>query len=553
MKKIRIISIGLIVTLLSSCSLYDSLASQNSSINLSESSQSSSVNSSNGSSTNSSSHTSNTSKDSNESTNTSSNTGNSSSGNNSSSSISSSTSSSSKDEIIENQTFVVNGANDIDQERFYREFYDYNSDIEITLKFTNNAIYKLAKYSEDSIKKEMYHPCDLKIKMNTNTYIFNESGARMKGNTSRNPNFVNKDGTFNAPIHFKISVSQTFDDAEDNDYYIRDWEDSDLRKERKKRRIGDAKKFDIKYNKNEDYTFTKQIYAYYCYAQEGMVSQKNNLVKVNIESESDSMTYLYELQECIDSEFIERRYSEEEASGNLYKCTYTDKGGADLTNYNNDKIGIELGNYHPPYDLKTNDDEPDHSVLKNLIDTLNNDTRPVSEFKSTFDSIVDADAFIKFAAMSWVIGNPDDLRNNYNNYYMYFNSSNDKAIFIPYDYDRCFGIMKDWEVHMEEIPCFTTKQNNGGSRTWQKNPLYWRTIISTTDTSVDYSTKWPVISEYQERYNELCLEYANKYLDADKYKEFNDQFVYSQKDITKAGANNLTFAAYAERKLQNFN
>ena len=53
MKKIRIISIGLIVTLLSSCSLYDSLASQNSSINLSESSQSSSVNSSNGSSTNS--------------------------------------------------------------------------------------------------------------------------------------------------------------------------------------------------------------------------------------------------------------------------------------------------------------------------------------------------------------------------------------------------------------------------------------------------------------------------------------------------------------------
>ena len=82
----------------------------------------------------------------------------------------------------------------------------------------------------------------------------------------------------------------------------------------------------------------------------------------------------------------------------------------------------------------------------------------LSEFKSTFDSIVDADAFIKFAAMSWVIGNPDDLRNNYNNYYMYFNSSNDKAIFIPYDYDRCFGIMKDWEVHMEEIPCFTTKQ-----------------------------------------------------------------------------------------------
>ena len=50
----------------------------------------------------------------------------------------------------------------------------------------------------------------MKIKMNTNTYIFKEAGARMKGNTSRNPNFVNSSGKFSAPVHFKISVSQTF-------------------------------------------------------------------------------------------------------------------------------------------------------------------------------------------------------------------------------------------------------------------------------------------------------------------------------------------------------
>ena len=134
----------------------------------------------------------------------------------------------------------------------------------------------------------------------------------MKGNTSRNSGFVNKDGTFNAQVHFKVSVNQTFDDAEDNDYYIRSWDDESQRNDRKKRRIGDAKKFDIKYNKNKDNTFTRQIYAYYCYDQEGLLSQKNNLVKVNIESESDSMSYLYELQECIDSEFIERRFSDDE-------------------------------------------------------------------------------------------------------------------------------------------------------------------------------------------------------------------------------------------------
>lgn len=552
MKKIKIISIGLLTTLLSSCSLFDSYSPQinsstkNSGSNNSKLNESISTSSttSNGETTNSSSSTSSSDNSPSSSSTSSSNnsTSSSSTGGNNSSSIS-------DQEEIKNQTIIVNGEKDIDQERFYQEFYDYESDIEITLKFTNNAIYNLAKYSDDANKKDMYHPCNLEIKMNTNTYIFNESGARMKGNTSRNPNFVNKDGTFNAPVHFKISVSQTFDDEEDNDYYIRDWEDSDLRKERKKRRIGDAKKFDIKYNKNEDYTFTKQIYAYYCYAQEGMLSQRNNLVKVNVISESDTMTYLYELQECIDSEYIERRYSEEEAQGNLYKCTYTNKGPADLTNYSNDKIGVEKGSYSPSYDLKTNDDEPDHTLLKNLIDTLNNDRRPANEFKETFDSMIDADAYLKFAAMSWVIGNPDDLRNNSNNYYMYFNSKDNKATFIPYDYDRCFGIMKDFAIEMEKIPCTTTKQNTG-ERKWQKNPLYWRTIITSSDTSQDYSTKWPVINEYKTRYEELCKEYAERYLDVNKFKEFNDQFVYSNKDINKGGANNITFSKYALEKLK---
>ena len=447
---------------------------------------------------------------------------------------------------------IVNGKKDIDQDAFYNEFYDYKSDIEITLKFKNKSIYNLAKYSCNENKKDMYHPCDMIIYMNGTNYIYNEVGARMKGNTSRNDNFVDENGKFNAPVHFKVSVNQTFDDKDDNDYYIRSWENDDLRNERKKRRIGDAKKFDIKYNKNLDNTFTRQIYAYHAFNEEGLTVQKNNLVKVNIYSETDKMTQLYELQECIDSEFIERRYSEEEANGNLYKCTYTDRGPADLTNYNNNIIGIEAPNYHPVYDLKTNDEEEDHTLLKNLIDSLNNDTRSADLYKETFDTLINAEEFIKFAALSWVIGNPDDIRNNSNNYYMYFNSKDNKATFIPYDFDRCFGILKDWPIHMEEIPHYTTKQNTG-DRHWQKNPIFWRTIISTTDTSVEYSKKWEVIKEYQEQYNILCKEYAKKYLDVTKYQEFNDQFVYSNKNIDIGGADNLTFAQYANEKLKTFN
>ena len=204
------------------------------------------------------------------------------------------------------------GSSDSNEEEpsdLYDVFYNHSNQVDIKLDFTNQAIYKLAKYSEDPVKKEMYHPVDVTITINGKEYFYEECGARMKGNTSRNPNFVNERGDIQALVHFKISFNQTFDDAEDNDYYIRTWESKDARSERKDRRFCGAKKFDIKYNKNEDYTFTRQIYAYHVFKEEGLVAQRNNLVKVNIYSETDKMTQLYELQECIDSEFLERRYN----------------------------------------------------------------------------------------------------------------------------------------------------------------------------------------------------------------------------------------------------
>lgn len=444
---------------------------------------------------------------------------------------------------------VIDDYSDLTHSVFYDEFYDYTSDIEITLKFSNNSIYKLAKYSDDSIKKEMYHPCDMTIKMNGIEYFFPEVGARMKGNTSRNANFVEENGKLNAQVHFKVSVSQTFDDEEDNDYYIRTYETSEERNLRKKRRIGDAKKFDLKYNKNEDYTFTKQIYAYNCFEDVGLTVQKNNLVKLNVITESDSYSYNYELQECIDEEFIARRYDEESSAGDLYKSTYTSMGPADMTSNSIDRIGIEKGDYSPSYDLKTNKKTSDYSLLKNMINTLNNDKSDAQTFKPTFDALFDVDALLKFQAMSWVIGNPDDLRNNYNNYYIYFESKTNKAILIPYDYDRCFGILKDWAIDLSNTPCYTTKQNLN-DRPWQKNPLYWRTILVAPEgQNVEYANNYPVIDEYRARYMELCEEYAKKYLDTKKFEEFNNQFVYSNKDINKGGADNMTFGNYAKNKL----
>ena len=404
----------------------------------------------------------------------------------------------------------------------------------------------------------MYHPVDVTITINGTEYFFEECGARMKGNTSRNPNFVNSNGEISALVHFKISFNQTFDDAEDNDYYIRTWESKDLRTERKNRRFGGAKKFDIKYNKNNDFTYAKQMYAYDAFREVGVFAERDNLVKVTLKTQSDSETAIYLAQECIDKEFLQRRLPKSEAKGNLYKSTYTSMGPASLTSDTINAMGVEGPNYHPSYDLKTNDDpeEIDHTLLKNLITTINDNKSDAATFKPVIDNLIDVDNILKYLAMCWVMGNPDDTRNNYNNYYIYFNSSTNKAIFIPYDFDRCLGIMKDWAIHMESTPYHSTKAA-GKNREWQKNPLLWRLILrsksgETSSEGLSLAANYRYIEEYRNKYIAYCTEYANKYLDKNYFQQYVNGVYYANKNINSETDGNISFQEYASAKLATF-
>ena len=78
-------------------------------------------------------------------------------------------------------------------------------------------------------------------------------------------------------------------------------------------------------------------------------------------------------------------------------------------------------------------------------------------------------------------GNPDDYRYNYNNYYLYFLKSSNKAIFIPYDMDRCYGTTRDMNPFGDgtsKVDPLTTKYSFGD----QKNPLILRSITNSGET-----------------------------------------------------------------------
>ena len=111
--------------------------------------------------------------------------------------------------------------------------------------------------------------------------------------------------------------------------------------------------------------------------------------------------------------------------------------------------------------------------MKNLIAVLNR--KGVT--KEDIAKVVDMDNFLAFEAVTYFTGNPDDIRNDYNNYYIYFLKSSGKAIFIPYDVDRVFGLTKDWNPTndaMTGVDPFSQMAESLGIL--QENPLYIYTV-----------------------------------------------------------------------------
>lgn len=437
-------------------------------------------------------------------------------------------------------------------DKTFAEFFNYESKVEIELDFTNQAITKLRDFASGSgndnfEQNEMYHPCTAKITVNGKETVIEECGARMKGNTSRNLNFVNDFGYFdiNNLCHFKISFSQTFDDS--SFYYVHNWESEDAKEERDDRKYGGMKKLDLKWNRNYDNTFTKEAYVLNAFREEGVVAQHSNLVQLTVKSESDSYTAIYQALEAVDKRLL-KAVDKNDNKGDLYKCCYTDLGPANLTDYSNNAIGLEAQYYRPKYNLKTNEDDNDFKTMKDLIDvaskTYKYDGVTADQYYESISKIINVDNFLKFSALCWAFGMPDDLRNNYNNYYVYF-SKNRGALFIPYDNDRCLGLLQDWPMDMKGQTYDSPYDVNGN---FNQCPLVLRLISGGSNNS------HPVHQASKDKYFEYCKEYAAKYLDNNKFQEFTNQFYYApSKDITSGGSYNDSFPTYASAKKATLN
>ena len=438
----------------------------------------------------------------------------------------------------------------------FNDLFDHNNHVSLKLDISNSELKKIQKdyekYSSMGSKSPIYRMANLIVTITKpdgtkNEYVIEQVGVRMKGNTSRTSFYSDSSGMYNL-VHFKISFQETFDDAT---YYGSDaltWSDSNARKERKNRTFATLEKIDLRWNKNDDTTYIRESYAYDLYREFGVLAPHTNLTSVDVGNDHAGVWLMYE---PIDKIFLEKNLPEEALGGDLYKLGWTSEG-ATFTSFSSYGIEDEDACKFYVYDLKTNKKTSTHESLKNFINTI----KSSSATKASIENILDIENFMYYCAVSYMIGNPDDLRNNYNNSYIYFRADTGKMIVIPYDMDRGFGVNKDWNPsgnHMTKDDPFSTKAI-GNNNNDQRSPLFLKTVCNGGFFKAEYTealkavdaSEMLTISKFTEAFNIASALYSGNAKTSKTYNNAsNHQFKFK---INQSDNNNLSFYNYLTAK-----
>lgn len=230
---------------------------------------------------------------------------------------------------------------------------------------------------------------------------------------------------------------------------------------------------------------------------------------------------LFSVIEQVDKRFLKEHFGENDL-GNLYKAYCGDVGCATLehrTGADGDDSGRQYykaaDDDDRTYRLKTNEDDPDartYDDLARFIAVINGtgidggDGRfGTDAFRQSVDGIMNANAFLRWAAVNLLLGSWDNYYATPSNYYLY-NSGHLGAeddymgapyfTFIPWDYDNCLG-----------IDYFGTKWQYTDILDWPRNTRhYWREHANSRIPLVQNLLRNPDYRRYYLDYLEFLLD-----------------------------------------------
>lgn len=441
------------------------------------------------------------------------------------------------------------------------EFFNIENKVDIKVNISNSELKKLDNdYSTGN--KESYRICELDIIYLGLHFHFKEVGIRQKGNTSRGA-IINGD-KINLR-HYKLSFEETFDDEYTET--PKSWTSTEAKEVREDRTFFGIDKIDFRWNRNEDKTYLKEYYAFEMHRNNGSLAPHSNPVHFSMSVDGNEQNMgIYLAVETISKSFIKRNFVKSARNGDLYKLSWGSGKGASFDDDSSNMMGVEElikdGNRFwqktYTYDLKTNKKTSDHSALKAFINASKTSTG--SNRKSLMQEKSLYEEFIAFTASLYIIGDPDDLRANCNNAYIYFaiDGDNTRIVFIPIDHDRSFASCGDGgnptgNYTLEENPF----SNHLGYGSAGASDFYNKMIVSSNSTEIraDYvakleeiaNSKWLQTSTFEECFNLVKEHYKNDL-------NLGNKINYSKIDLSMNentdihGNGNLSISTYLNTK-----
>ena len=461
-------------------------------------------------------------------------------------------------------TSDANGIYQTSYEKGLLEFFNFENKVEVSIDISRVELNKLDD-DHNKNNRESFRECKLDIKYLGLDFHYEGVGIRQKGNLSRG-NIL--DGDNLNLRHYKISFEETFDDEYTSTPKI--WKDSAAKAYRSEREFFGISKIDFRWNRNKDSTYTREYYAYEMYRANGGVSARSNPVSFTIKS--NAQTYycgIYLAVETITKSFIKRNFVKSARGGNLYKLSWGSGQGATFNPVPDYYFGVETQSPYNglfeqksyTYDLKTNKEDTEHTAIKTFINTLNDQHGNTAyEFANQY---MDYDEFLTYAAISYLLGDPDDLRGNYNNGYVYFTGDTNKMVLIPTDHDRALGSTggggNPTGHHGAKNAPF---DKNTGYANGNNSNLWNKLIFSTNSTTIR--------PEYINRIQEII---DNHWMDNSNFESYFQSFNSHYGSLTSVTQNvtetlptfglveesslsgewNLTVSVYLSTKVDTFN
>lgn len=316
--------------------------------------------------------------------------------------------------------------------------WDDNVIPEITINVSLDEWNKLlGLYDQNNHTKEYVH-CDVTYDKAGEKTTITDAGVRLRGNTSRRRPEGNggeehvKDNADWHHCHFGVNLRKFNKDDEHE--------------------IKGIRKFNLKWFK-DDACYVREVFCYDLFRRAGIwTAAFDSYARLWLHVEGDrepAYFGVYGMIEPYDNKYLQKREKWfGSADGNLWKCSYP----ANLDD-ENANIGEDDNIHEYTYELKETEGNftDAKAQLQDFIKKIKG--KSDESFYTWIKEVCDVELLMKTYAVNVAVGMWDDMWNNGNNYYLYFNSLDMydyKVFLIPYDYDNTLGTSNCYDAAKQD-------------------------------------------------------------------------------------------------------